>query len=215
MEQINKYVTTMKSFKKKLKILIIHLVLFLLMPTWALAVDVTLDWSTWDEGLYIDHFVIYWGNTSGTYTNNSPPVLGNQTSHTITGLPDGQVFYFAMKSFDGKGNESEYSNEVSTFNILSHGENFKANLGNYTSFMLTGIGVASTLVEVFANNTTTFLGSTTSDASGNWTVTVDFSGLPQGSLILLARQGAMNIDITGIYDIDPLSTPELLSVTQE
>ncbi|MDH3972755.1 MAG: fibronectin type III domain-containing protein [Deltaproteobacteria bacterium] len=204
----------MRSFKKKIKIFIINLLVSLFISTPALALDVTLGWSTWDEGLYIDHFVIYWGNRSGVYTNNTPPVMGNQTSHTITGLPNGEVYFFVMKSFDAKGNESEFSNEISTFNIQIPGDNFKANLSNYTSFTLTGTGVASTLIETFDKNSMTLLGSTTSDASGNWSITVNLSPLTEGPLVLLARQSAMEIEISGIYDIDPPSAPELLSITK-
>ena len=38
--------------------------------------------------------------------------LGNQTTYTLTGLPDGS-WYFAVTAYDINGNESDFSNEVS------------------------------------------------------------------------------------------------------
>jgi hypothetical protein len=38
--------------------------------------------------------------------------VGNNTTHTITGLQEGQVYYFAITAYDSDYNESGYSDEV-------------------------------------------------------------------------------------------------------
>ncbi|MEJ2245913.1 MAG: hypothetical protein P8Y80_07545 [Acidobacteriota bacterium] len=67
----------------------------------------------WDPSISEDvvGYKIYYGNFSGSY--NSFHTVTNQTSYTVTGLPDG-TYYFAVTAFDSAGNESGYSNEVST-----------------------------------------------------------------------------------------------------
>jgi len=56
-------------------------------------------------------YKIYYGTASGTYTNSI--TVGNVTTCTLTGLPDGQTYYIAATAYDTSGDESGYSNEVS------------------------------------------------------------------------------------------------------
>ena len=54
------------------------------------------------------------GTTPGLYTYpGSPFVVGLTGSYTITGLPSGQTYYFAISAFDYSGSESGLSTEVS------------------------------------------------------------------------------------------------------
>jgi hypothetical protein len=51
---------------------------------------------------------------SGVYTYpGSPFVVGLTGSYTITGLPLGQTYFFAISAFDYSGAESGLSGEVS------------------------------------------------------------------------------------------------------
>ena len=52
------------------------------------------------------------GTTSGVYTLSNISV-GNVTSYTVTGLPPGDVYYFAVTAVNLSGAESVVSNEVS------------------------------------------------------------------------------------------------------
>jgi hypothetical protein len=54
------------------------------------------------------------GTTPGLYTYpGSPFVVTLTDSYTITGLPSGQTYYFAISAYDYSGSESGLSSEVS------------------------------------------------------------------------------------------------------
>jgi hypothetical protein len=58
-------------------------------------------------------YKIYVGTASGLYNYaGSPFVVGVTSSYTISGLPSGQTYYFAISAFDQSGNESGLSSEV-------------------------------------------------------------------------------------------------------
>ncbi len=67
---------------------------------------------TWDPNSESDlaGYKIYNGNSSGNYDTNID--VGNQTSYTISGLVDGNAYYFVATAYDFSGNESDYSAEV-------------------------------------------------------------------------------------------------------
>jgi|GEM_PF-2418692 len=67
----------------------------------------------WDPSISEDvvGYKIYYGNFSGSY--HSFHTVTNRTTYTVTGLSEG-TYYFAVTAFDSAGNESGYSNEVST-----------------------------------------------------------------------------------------------------
>lgn len=53
---------------------------------------------------------IYYGGASRTYTNVLS--VGNTTNATVSGLLEGQNYYFAVTAYDAAGNESDYSAET-------------------------------------------------------------------------------------------------------
>ena len=57
---------------------------------------------------------VYFGTAPGTYLQASGQGIsvGNVTIYTVTGLPSGSRYYFAVTDFDTLGTESSYSNEV-------------------------------------------------------------------------------------------------------
>jgi hypothetical protein len=67
----------------------------------------------WDANTEPDvtGYKVYSGTTSGTY--GTPVDVGNVLTRTVTGLTDGQTYFFAVTAYDSFGNESGYSNEVS------------------------------------------------------------------------------------------------------
>ena len=59
-------------------------------------------------------YKLYVGTAPGRYTYaGSPLIIGLMGSYTISGLPMGQTYYFALSAFDSSGNESALSSEVS------------------------------------------------------------------------------------------------------
>ena len=74
------------------------------------AADVSLAWDP-SVSPGVTNYRIYRGNSPGSYSAYDH--LGNVTAHTVTGLAPG-AWYFAATALDAEGNESDYSNEVST-----------------------------------------------------------------------------------------------------
>jgi hypothetical protein len=57
---------------------------------------------------------IYYGETSGTYTD-SVTITGKRSSTTVIGnLSNGSTIHFVVTAFNLHGNESAYSNEIMT-----------------------------------------------------------------------------------------------------
>jgi hypothetical protein len=59
-------------------------------------------------------FKVYYGTTSGNYSQTLTVSGAATTSVVIEGLVPGSTWYFAVKAVDGSGTESVYSQEVST-----------------------------------------------------------------------------------------------------
>ena len=75
--------------------------------------NVTLTWAANVEP-DLAGYKIYVGTNSGTYSfPGSPFVTGKVTSYTISRLPKGQTYYFALSAYDSAGDESVLSAEVS------------------------------------------------------------------------------------------------------
>ena len=59
-------------------------------------------------------YKVYVGTASGTYSfPRSAFVTGKVTSYTVSNLPKGQTYFFAISAYDSAGNESVLSGEVS------------------------------------------------------------------------------------------------------
>jgi hypothetical protein len=87
---------------------VIFFVSILFLPTGARAAQVTLAWNA-SQGA--TGYKIYYGTASGHYSWLVS--VGNVTGYTFGNLPDGYIYYFAATAYDGFGNESDYSDEVS------------------------------------------------------------------------------------------------------
>lgn len=75
---------------------------------------VTLFWDANSEP-DLAGYKVYWGRSPSVYTNTPQPVVAvmSQPSYTTPVLPNGK-WYFAVTAFNAAGQESGFSNEVST-----------------------------------------------------------------------------------------------------
>lgn len=73
---------------------------------------ITLQWDANQEP-DLNHYVVYWGTSLGSYSDNSGNIDKSETTYTVTGLSGGTTYYLAVKAYDDQGRESDYSNEVS------------------------------------------------------------------------------------------------------
>lgn len=73
----------------------------------------TLTWTANRES-DLAGYKVYVGTASGTYSfPGSAFVIGKATSYTLSNLPKGQTYFFAISAYDNAGNESGLSAELS------------------------------------------------------------------------------------------------------
>lgn len=76
----------------------------------AFAGQATLAWDP-SSSSSVAGYNVYYGQSSGNYS--SKVSVPNQNSYVLTGLQDGQTYYFVVTARDSAGTESGRSNEVS------------------------------------------------------------------------------------------------------
>jgi hypothetical protein len=74
------------------------------------ALTLSFQW-TGSQDADVTGYKLHFGNESRTYTESID--VGNATSHTMNGLEDGRMYYFAATAYSRTGTESDFSNEVS------------------------------------------------------------------------------------------------------
>jgi phosphodiesterase/alkaline phosphatase D-like protein len=89
---------------------IIAILLVLNWRTPAIAANASLSWDANTE-TDLAGYKVYYGTSSRTY--GAPTDVGNQTTFTMTGLSEGQTYYFAVTAYNTSGSESAFSAEVS------------------------------------------------------------------------------------------------------
>ena len=90
-------------------VLILGFIAFCLQPLHAAAADVTLAWDANTEP-DLEGYVVHYGTASRNYPHRFD--VGNQNRHTVNGLNEGSIYYFAVTAYDTSGNESAYSTEL-------------------------------------------------------------------------------------------------------
>lgn len=98
-----------KNFRKLCAVMgAITFILSLVIPSYA--AQSTLAWNAVTEP-GVAGYKLHYGTVSGNYTQSVD--AGTMTSCTVNDLIEGKTYYFAATSYDSKGNQSAYSNEVS------------------------------------------------------------------------------------------------------
>jgi hypothetical protein len=72
--------------------------------------NITLAWDPSPEQ-DVTGYKIYYGTKAGTYPNMLN--AGKVSTYQLSNLPTGQTYYFTVTAYNGDGQESLYSNEVS------------------------------------------------------------------------------------------------------
>jgi len=113
-------------FKRYIWCFVVVFLFWVITPAYAM--NVTLQWDPNTEPNLAGYKIYYDTDSGAPYnpavgdraTNNpdGPPiVLGSDTTEiTLAGLSDGKVYFFSITAFDDQGQESDYSNEVTTDN---------------------------------------------------------------------------------------------------
>ena len=83
--------------------------LVLVLTSRALAATVTLAWDANTEP-NLAGYILHYGNASGSYSTEVD--VGNTTMAALSGVDEGQTYYFAATAYNVNGNESTFSNEV-------------------------------------------------------------------------------------------------------
>jgi predicted phage tail protein len=99
-----------QEMSKKILVLALGIVLGGVQAGWAATVSLAWDPNPESD---IAGYELHYGTSSKSYTQVQ--VFGSTaTQGTVTGLQDGNTYYFALKAFDTSGNRSGFSNEVWT-----------------------------------------------------------------------------------------------------
>jgi hypothetical protein len=104
-------ITTFRNVARNLSPLVMLAIVSFFYTVQALAGEVTLEWDANIES-NLGGYRLYYGQTSRNYAIDVD--VGNETSYTVTGLQDGETYYFAVQAYTiGGVISSGFSNEVS------------------------------------------------------------------------------------------------------
>ncbi len=91
--------------------LLLLILISVLFPALALAMDVSLAWDP-NTGENLAGYHVYAREEGEDYNYNHPEWEGNDTQCTVKGFDEYESYYFVVRAFDSDGNESGDSNEV-------------------------------------------------------------------------------------------------------
>ena len=92
------------------RILISLVLCFFLSATNVFAGDAILEWDPPETSTDVAGYMIHYGTSPGSYTNVID--VGNVTNYTVSGLIEGQAYYFSVTAYDNAHLESEYADEI-------------------------------------------------------------------------------------------------------
>src|SRR3989441_1262254 len=171
-------------------------VLCSLAPALSSAAQVALAWDA-NTDSDLAGYKLYYGSSSGSYQLSVD--VGNQTSYTLSGLLEGQIYYFAATAYNLSGSESGFSNEVSkaipdvtpptvSINVPANGVTVSGTAVTVSASASDNVGVAGVQFKLDGVN----LGAedTVAPYSATWNTTLATSGTH--SLTAVARDAAGN-----------------------
>ena len=131
---------------RKFNLLVIILLICLTTPVFAM--DVTLQWDANTEPNRAGYRIYYDTDSGPPYegtgaTGGDSPIdvkiadveAGDTARYTVTGLNDDETYFFAVTAYNTSGNESGYSNEVSTGNDIGTGNESANRWGKWLLYL--------------------------------------------------------------------------------
>src|SRR5437867_789820 len=186
-----------------------------LAPALSSAAQVTLAWDA-NTDPDLAGYKLYYGLSSGSYQSSVD--VGNVTSYTLSGLLDGQVYYFAATAYNLSLAESGFSNEVSkaiadvtpptvSMAAPANGATVWGTAVTVSASASDNIGVAGVQFKLDGVN----LGGedTVAPYSISWNTTLTTSGTH--SLTVVARDAAGNTATAAAVSVTVDNTPPLIS----
>jgi PKD repeat protein len=156
-------------------------VFLLLLAVRAFAGQATLAWTASPDSTVVGYMLSY-GQTSGSYPSKVD--VGNQTGYTISGLLEGNTYYYAATAYDASRAESAYSNEAtSTVPYAQPSANFSANTTSgaaplTVNFTSTSTGTITAYSWSFGDGTSSTAASLSHSyaAAGTYSVSLTVTG---------------------------------------
>ncbi len=190
--------------------------------------NVTLSWDASPSN--VSGYKIYykegsstapWDGT-GASAGSSPIDVGNVLTFTVNGLPQSGDHYFAVTSYDGSGNESDYSNIAHSSASSGGGGGSPANtapqlasIGNNTrpegaawNFILKASDADGDSLTFSAKNLPQGASLNSSTGAFSWTPTFDQSG--SYSLIFSVSDGSLIDSETVSFSVTNVNRPPVL-----
>jgi hypothetical protein len=80
--------------------------------------DISLAWNAVDNSA-LAGYMVYYGSAGGAYSGKID--VGNRTAYTVSGVPDGTAYHFAVTAYDATRAESHFSNDASGTAVANAG----------------------------------------------------------------------------------------------
>lgn len=107
------------------RVALLILLLLLILPSMAIARDVTLAWDP-NTDTNLSGYRLYARERGMAYDYNDPEWQGTATQCTVAGFDEYESYYFVVRAVDSDGNESGDSNEVYLPSVLDDGSDDSA-----------------------------------------------------------------------------------------
>ena len=141
--------------------------------------SVTLSWNSSSDPT-VAGYKLYYGGASGDYTNTLS--AGNATNITVSGLVEGDTYYFAATAYNSSGVQSPFSNEAA-YTVTANAPVLQLRVTPARQFILTVTGPIGHTYDILATPdciTWTVIGTVTVGVSGS----VNFTDTNAASFLL-------------------------------
>lgn len=172
---------------------------------------------SWDANIEPDlaGYTIYYGETSGSYNNKM--YFGNVTRQDITGLAVNKRYYFAVTATDFSGNESGFSDEVSTTikeKVILVNQQFSVSADGImiqSESLVNGV-----IYEIIVSGTFNFWMPNSFEADADWSQwdnsgTIEWQNKSEVGLLIDGKRINLVFNLNHIYNFEYIGTGAALT----